>query len=147
MGTAHEMNRHAGLQVMKVGEEPSPMAPAMKPSKAAESKKESKTKTNGRFTVINNFVDVTMKELNRAEISVWLLLYRDTKPDGLARTAQSDLARRAGTTTRTVERAVNSLERRGLLTVVQRGGLRCGASIYRVHPLTKELLPMPTRPR
>jgi Mn-dependent DtxR family transcriptional regulator len=67
-----------------------------------------------------------------------MLLYRDTKRNGLARTSQVDLARRAGTTPRTVERAVRSLACRGLLAVVNRGGLRKGPSIYRVHALAKE---------
>ena len=126
--------------LMKVGEEPRPLMASVglgKQSELVSAKPQNTSKAKHRFAILNAFTDMTMKELGRAEMAVWLLLYRDTKPNGLARTAQADLARRTGTTTRTVERAVNSLERRGLLTVVRRGGLRRGPSSYRVHALTE----------
>jgi hypothetical protein len=90
-----------------------------------------------RFAVLNAFVDFTLAELTRAETAVWLTLYRDTKAaDGLARTSQADMARRAGVNVRTAKRAVVELCRRGLLTVVFRGNLRRGPSTYRVRALT-----------
>lgn len=98
-------------------------------------KNKAKKKTGDRFAVLNAFIDFTMGELDRAEMAVWFALYRDTKPDGLARTSQTDLARRAGTTTRTIVRTIAKLERRGLIKIVHRGGLRQGASTYRVRPL------------
>jgi Helix-turn-helix domain len=94
-----------------------------------------KRSSRKRFQSINAFLDVTLAGLDRAELAVWLLLWRDTKPDGLARTSQADLARRAGCNPRTVRRALVSLERYGLVCVVRRGGLRTGLSIYRVNPL------------
>jgi hypothetical protein len=89
-----------------------------------------------RFATLNAFCDFTLRELTRAEIAVWLTLYRDTKADGTARTSQADLGRRAGVTLATVKRAVAGLCRRGLLAVVFRGSLRRGPSAYRVQPLT-----------
>jgi DNA-binding transcriptional ArsR family regulator len=59
-------------------------------------------------------------------------LWRDTKPDGLARTAVTDLARRIGGDRSTVLRALRLLVDRGLLDVVRRGGLGRGVSTYRV---------------
>lgn len=103
----------------------------------ADRKSKAKTRTGDRFTVLNAFIDFSMGDLDRAEIAVWFALYRDTKPDGLARTSQADLARRAGTTDRTVRRAIASLERKRLLRIVCRGGLRKGTSTYRVLPLAK----------
>jgi len=94
-------------------------------------------KTGDRFAVLNTFADFTMGKLSRAEIAVWLLLWRDTKPDGLARTSQADLARRAGSHVSTAKRAVARLVRQRLLTVVFRGSLRRGPSKYRVHPTTR----------
>ena len=94
--------------------------------------------TRNRFAVLNTFADFTLRDLDRAEVAVWLLLWRDTKADGLAKTSQADLARRAGIAERTARRAVDRLERAGLLIVVHRGGLRRGVSTYRVHPLTRE---------
>ncbi|MBX6314024.1 MAG: transcriptional regulator [Isosphaeraceae bacterium] len=75
-----------------------------------------------------------MAPLSRGELAVWLILYRDTKPSGLARTALGDLARRAGMSRRTAARAVRQLVRRRMLQVVQQGGLNRGPSAYRVFP-------------
>lgn len=89
-----------------------------------------------RFTTINNFVDFTLAGLTGNEAAVWLVLWRDTK-DGTARTAQSDIARRAGIGRRTVIRVVGRLEAKGLLARVHRGGLNRGMNVYRVVPLGK----------
>ncbi len=91
-----------------------------------------------RFAVLNAFIDFTMQSLTRAESLVWFALFRDTKADGLARTSQADLARRAGVNVGTVKRAVKGLRRRGLLAVVFRGSLRLGPSTYRVRPLARD---------
>lgn len=101
--------------------------------KASQNNK--RRKTAGRFGVLNAFLDFTSRNFGRAEILVWLLLYRDTKPNGLASTSQADLARRAGITTRTVERAICRLEEHELIEVVRRGGIGRGPSTYRVYPL------------
>ena len=90
-----------------------------------------------RFALLNAFVDFTLASLRRNEIAVWLVLYRDTK-DGIARTGQADIARRIGTSTRTVRRMISRLARRGLLKVIRRGGLQRGPSAYRVRPLGTE---------
>jgi hypothetical protein len=129
---------NAQPRILQVGEEPPPLNPPGegRPRQASRlGKAKGKGASAGRFKVINTFADFSLAGLDRAEIAVWLLLWRDTKPDGLARTSQTDLARRAGTSDRTARRAVNSLRRAGLLTVVYQGGLRRGASVYRVHPL------------
>lgn len=87
---------------------------------------------SGRFAVLNGFVDGIMGTLPRAAALVWVCLWRDTKPDGLARTAVTDLARRVGGDRRTVLRALRLLTDRGLLDTVRRGGLGRGVSAYRV---------------
>jgi hypothetical protein len=86
----------------------------------------------GRFASLNGFVDGTMSTLPRAAALVWVCLWRDTKPDGLARTAVADLARRVGGDRSTVIRALRLLIDQGLLDVVRRGGLGRGMSTYRV---------------
>lgn len=86
----------------------------------------------GRFAVLNGFVDASMGTLPRAAALAWICLWRDTKPDGLARTAVADLARRVGVDRSTVLRALPLLVERGLLEVVRRGGLGRGVSVYRV---------------
>jgi hypothetical protein len=105
------------------------------PDKGSKPKgKTGKRSAGERFRVLNNFVDFTLSELNRAEIAVWLILYRDTR-DGTARTGMADLTRRAGCAKRNAVRAVQRLEKLGLLKVVHRGGFRRGVSRYRVNPL------------
>lgn len=96
--------------------------------------KPDRRRTRDRFELLNGFVDFTAGTLNRSELLVWLTLYRDSR-EGIARTAQADLARRTRLGERTVRWALGRLERRGLLAVVHRGGLRRGLSSYRVGPL------------
>ena len=91
-------------------------------------------KRGDRFNILNSFVDFSLVGLKRNELAVWLVLYRVTR-DGIARTGQSDIARRIGATRRTVTRAISKLEFLKLIQVVRRGGLNQGVSTYRVLPL------------
>lgn len=122
-------------RVLQVGEEPPPLIGPDQESKERPAKTNPKRKTGERFRGLNTFVDFTMGTLDRAEITVWLVLWRDTKNEGIARTSQTDLARRSGISDRTVRRVLRRLESRGLVVVVRRGGLRCGPSAYRVCPV------------
>ena len=96
-----------------------------------------KGKTGERFALLNTFVDFALADLSRADIAVWLVLYRDTR-EGTARTSYDDLARRAGLNRRTVGRALRRLQARGLVQIVHRGGLRRGMSRYRVRGAPKD---------
>jgi CRP-like cAMP-binding protein len=89
-----------------------------------------------RFAALNAFVDfgVASAGLTPAEAIVWLVLFRDTKSDGTARTGQADIARRAGLSVRSVKLALRNLRSKGLVRVVRRGRLNAGPSTYRVHP-------------
>ncbi|MBX7071959.1 MAG: helix-turn-helix domain-containing protein [Pirellulales bacterium] len=87
----------------------------------------------GRFQTLNHFVDFTMSKLSRAEVAVWMILFRDTKKDGTARVAQADMARRAGADDRTMRRALRRLIGLRLVSVVRQGGLGRGPSTYRVN--------------
>ena len=107
------------------------------PAKAKPKRKASRKKTADRFRLLNAFVDFAAGELSRAELLVWLILYRDTR-DGVARTSQAYIARRAGCSDRTVRRTLEQLRRRGLLTVAYQGGIKRGPSAYRVHPFPPE---------
>jgi hypothetical protein len=93
-------------------------------------------RTRDRFGTLNAFVDCSMAALTRAEALTWLVLYRDTR-DGTARTSAADVARRIGTSRRTVTDALAGLRRRGLAKLVYRGGLNRGTSVYRVFPLPR----------
>ena len=123
--------------MIEVGKEPPALLTDEERDRKASKPSKAKGPAKGRFGEINTFADISLASLDRAEIAVWLLLWRDSK-DGTARTSQADLARRGGTTDRSVRRAIVSLERKGLLTVVYHGGLNRGLSVYRVRPLGKE---------
>ncbi len=88
--------------------------------------------------MLNAFVDTGMADLSRAELAVWLILYRDTKRDGTARASLDDLARRGGIDRQTASRAVGRLARRKMLRVIHHGGLNSGPSTYRVFPYPME---------
>jgi len=90
------------------------------------------SKASQRFHTINDFVDVSMRGLTGAAAQAWIVLWRDTKPNGLAKTAISDIARRMGCSTTTAKRAIRELKAAGLLAVPVLGGLGRGASVYRV---------------
>jgi hypothetical protein len=118
-------------------EQPVPMpqsAPTERPSKAIKTHT-AKGKSSSRFAVLNAFVDFGMVDLDHPSRSVWLVLFRDTKPEGLARTAQTDIARRIGMSVSTVKRAIRKLETLGMLTVKYQGGFGGRLSVYRVHPI------------
>jgi hypothetical protein len=130
------MSERNGIAPIPVGQEPPPLRSA--DPAPARSTKAGKQSSRGRFQAINAFLDATLAGLDRGELAVWLLLWRDTKPDGLARTSQADLARRAGCNPRTIRRALTALEAAGLVWIVRQGGLHRGVSVYRVKPLRKE---------
>jgi len=91
-----------------------------------------------RFELLNAFVDSGMADLSRAELALWLILYRDTKPGGTARASLGDIARRAGIDRQTASRAVGRLTHRKMLQVLRRGSLKDGPSSYRVFPFSME---------
>ena len=116
-----------------------PMNPTRPCTTANNGKAEKPKRTKqsaDRFGTVNAFVDFTLGTLTRNETAVWLVLWRDTK-DGTARTAQSDIARRAGIGRRTVVRMIDSLTAKGLLRTVHQGGLNRGMNVYRVLPFAK----------
>jgi hypothetical protein len=130
-------------RILAVGEEPPPLDSTPPDdwrlrNGEGRSKPKGKRVSAGRFQCINAFIDATMAALAPAERAVWLILWRDTKPNGLATTSQVSLARRAGVTDRAIRSAIKRLCQEGLLTVVRRGSLRGGSSVYRVHALSRK---------
>ena len=93
-----------------------------------------KAKAGERFAVLNAFVDFALAGLSRADVAVWLVLYRDTR-DGTARTSYDDIARRAGLNRRNVGRAVRRPWRRWA----------CQPVLHRLRPrLTADSRPVAT---
>ncbi len=108
------------------------------PPKAKPSGRRKRGGATGRFGVLNSFVDITLRQLDNTAAAVWFVLFRDTKPDGLACTSQADIARRVGVAVSTAYRAIHRLERLGLLIVVRKGRLGVGASVYRLRATQPE---------
>ena len=97
-------------------------------------RKPSHKATRDRFAVLNEFVDLSLQGLTKAEIGTWLVLYRDTR-NGTAKTSQAYIAKRLGVSSRSVRNAISKLAALGLLVVVYQGGLNKGLSVYRVASL------------
>jgi hypothetical protein len=121
--------QHGGIlppdAVFRPDDEPNrPAPPPSKPKRRTRSE---------RFTVLNAFVDMGLANLTGAETKVWLILFRDTKGNGTARTAQADIARRAGLSVRAVKLALRALTAEGMVRLVHRGRLNAGPSIHTVH--------------
>src|SRR4051812_12130222 len=89
-----------------------------------------RSRTTYFFEVFNGFADWGVQQLSRSEMAAYIILLRDTKPDGTARTGFTDLARRGGMSRASAIRAVKSLINRGVVEVVKRGGRGIGASTY-----------------
>ncbi|WP_165249231.1 helix-turn-helix domain-containing protein [Paludisphaera soli] len=86
------------------------------------------------FATLAGFADHGVKTLKRGELAVFLLLLRDTRPDGTARAGLTDLATRGGMSKRSAIRAVQTLTERGVVRVV-RPGVRGKATLYTVFPV------------
>ncbi len=105
---------------------------------SARATRKPKPGAGSRFAVLNSFVDRSMRMIDPTAAAVWFVLYRDTKPNGLAKASHNSIAERIGRGVRTVYSAVRQLEAAGLLIVVRRGRLNAGVSVYRVRPLVRD---------
>ena len=107
--------------------------PDAEPTRPAAAKPQRPGKRSERFALLNAFADFALAGLTGSEVKVWLILFRDTKAaTGTARTGQEDIARRAGIDARSVRRALESLQTRGMVRLVRRGRLNVGPSHYRL---------------
>lgn len=93
--------------------------------------------TTARFKIMNEFADFSAKSVSVMAQAAWWILFRETKPNGLAKMSFNQLAEAIGKKRRATIYAIQELEKTGLLTVVRRGSLKAGASIYRVHGTAK----------
>ena len=85
-----------------------------------------------RWATLNAFVDGTMSQCTAAEVRVWLVLYREVKPGGLARIGMGQISRVAGIERRSVVRALEVLKRRKFVEVVTRGTINGMPNAYRL---------------
>ena len=90
-----------GCSVMSPMESPAPH-PASKPTGKVARNAKQKATTGDRFQVLNAFVDHSLSGLSKSESGAWMVLYRDTKPDGTVRTSMADMAQRVGVDRRSI---------------------------------------------
>lgn len=116
-----------------------PMTPAVprigSPTNPAQT--EPNKGATGRFGVLNRFADEGARLVDTTAQACWWILYRETKPDGLATVSHQRIAECISVDRKTVTRALARLETARLLTVVRHGGWRRGPSTYRVHATPK----------
>ena len=74
---------NAAPRILEVGEEPPPLIEPQERKPRTEKANQPKKSTGERFKGINAFIDFTMSTLDRGEVAVWLILWRDTKAEGI----------------------------------------------------------------
>jgi DNA-binding MarR family transcriptional regulator len=85
------------------------------------------------FQNLAGFVDKGVRTLSRSELATYLILLRDTQPDGTARASLNDLAERGGMSRKSASRAIGSLVAKGVLRIVRRG-VPGKATVYSIFP-------------
>jgi DNA-binding MarR family transcriptional regulator len=85
------------------------------------------------FQNLAGFVDEGARKLSRSELVTYLILLRDTRPNGTARAGLNDLAERGGLSRKSASRAVGSLIGKGVLRIVRRG-TPGKATLYTIFP-------------
>lgn len=91
----------------------------------------SKPKNAHRFYDLNNFVDVSMRDLTRVEIAVWLSLFRSAR-DRTVRLSREQIAATSGCSVKATGKAIQSLIAKKLIRQVVKGSLNRGPSSYRI---------------
>ncbi len=86
---------------------------------------------------MNEFVDYSARSVDTTAQAVWMVLFRETKPNGLAKISFNQIAHLIGLKRRAAMRAIQTLEEATLLSVVKRGRLNEGPSTYRIYATPK----------
>lgn len=114
--------------------DPPPMNPQSNQKKPGTTEEKSSNRNQGRWHQLNEFTDMTMRELSPRQVAVWLCLFRDSR-NGIASVSQAYIAERCGLKRPTVSQAIAELEALGLVLTVHTGGVGRGVSKYRVQSL------------
>lgn len=91
----------------------------------------------GRFQTMNAFIDQSARLVDTTAQAVWFVLFRETRSNGVATVAHSQIAQMIGVSRRTVVRAIDALQSAGLVETVVQGGHANGRmpSTYRAFGL------------
>lgn len=110
--------------------------PGEEPPKPKAKAPKAPKKDANRWQEFNHVVDVVMRDLPPAQLAVWVVLFRDER-GGVSKSAQTYIATRCGLSRESVSRAIAGLVRRGLVTILRKGGINKGFSWYRLTHYTK----------
>ncbi len=124
--------------MMRNGRSLPSMAIVAPPAPATAKRRKKNPQSAERFKTMNEFADLSAKSVSTTAQAAWWILFRETKPSGLASVSLSQLAESIGMKRRTAIYAIQELERGGLLSVVKRGNAKTGSSIYRIHGTAKQ---------
>lgn len=126
----HVMATDGYVDIPRDGPPGTPQKPTSKPGKVKAA--------STRFAVLNTFVDESARLVSTTAQSVWFVLYRETKPNGLAQISHNQIAEMIGLKRRATINATQELIAKGLIRVVQRGSAATHEpTIYRVYPTPK----------
>ncbi len=84
-----------------------------------------------KMDAYNAFIDQAFPFIPHVDRLVWLVLFRHAA-DGVVKRSHSLVAKDVGCSVRTIQRAIDRLRAAGLVRVLKRGGLRVGASTFRL---------------
>lgn len=126
------MTSERAAKVIPLGEEPPPIERVSgEPSPTPPAN--GAARDSGRWRMLNAFVDRSARLVDPTAAAVWLVLFRFADRGGVVRASAGRVAGSIGRHRLTVVRAIKRLRTAGLLTVVDRGGLRSGAAVHRLH--------------
>lgn len=116
--------------------DPPPLKPlrAVRDEPAKPATKKPPKRDGTRWQTLNEFIDITLRDLTPRQVAVWLTLFRDCR-NGVATVSQAYIAERCGLRRPTVSTTISTLEQLGLVTTIHCGGVGRGLSKYRVHSM------------
>ena len=109
-------------------------------SEPTAGRKTTKRQSRLRFEMLNFFIDegIGKAGLTACEALIWMVLYRDVRPNGFATTSVDEIARRAGIGRRTVASGFGTTQAVEDAPHRQAGRAESGASSYAVFPVPME---------
>ena len=89
-----------------------------------------------RWAMLNAFVDHQMRNLSRAAVVVWWVLFRETNNQGLSRITIEQIGEKAGISVGRVSIGLRELRALKMVVQVSRGNRNKGPSIHRLLPVS-----------
>lgn len=82
-----------------------------------------------KIFALNSFVDLAAPGLDHVEFRVWMILFRHAW-GGIVKVSMSRLADDMGVSRKTVQRAIQRLIKKQIVTIKRKGGLSVGPTAY-----------------